>query len=277
MQRNSFYLIALLLGISTVLLSRPESTPAGLWLTFDEKNGDTLAIVEITDGDAGMSGKISKLFLRPHQGDNGRCVRCEEDEKNHPLRGLRILQDFYLKKDKWEKGRLLNPADGKTYAAQLWLEDSLTLKVRSKHGPLGILRHTQTWRRVDGGNSDSPAGKWEVLEERFGEVSAMVKVSIEDGKLQGRILKTFLLPNEGPDARCTACKDSLHNAKIVGLEILSELTLVDGKWQHGRILDPGNGKTYRCSMWLESADRLKVRGHLGPFSRTQIWHRLEEK
>lgn len=276
MQLSKFYLMPLLLGIFTLLFGSPDSTPAGLWLTFDEENGDTLAIVRITEGEAGISGKISKVFLRPHQGDNGRCVRCSGNEKNQSLHGLRILQDFQANKAKWEKGRLLNPADGNTYAANLWLENSLTLKVQSKHGPFGILRHTQTWRRADAGNSASPLGKWEVLEERFAKVSALVEISIENGKLQGRILKTFLLPDEGPDARCIACKDSLHNRNIVGMEILSELTFVDGKWQDGRILDPGNGKTYRCSMWLETPTRLKVRGHLGPFSRTQIWHRLEE-
>jgi len=45
----------------------------------------------------------------------------------------------------------------------------------------------------------------------------------------------------------------------------------------GTILDPENGKTYKCYLELLSKNKLKVRGFLGfsVFGRTQYWIRKE--
>jgi uncharacterized protein (DUF2147 family) len=37
------------------------------------------------------------------------------------------------------------------------------------------------------------------------------------------------------------------------------------------------GKDYPGRLCLEGPDTLKVRGHWGPFHRTQTWHRLKEE
>jgi len=52
------------------------------------------------------------------------------------------------------------------------------------------------------------------------------------------------------------------------------LSLRKGKWRDGRILDPNNGKYYDCQIWLED-NKLKVRGYIGFFYRTQEWIRAE--
>ena len=39
------------------------------------------------------------------------------------------------------------------------------------------------------------------------------------------------------------------------------------------ILDPENGKTYDCEIWLEN-DKLKVRGYIAFFYRTQTWEKV---
>ena len=46
----------------------------------------------------------------------------------------------------------------------------------------------------------------------------------------------------------------------------------------GSILDPDNGKTYTCTIWLNETnkDKLNVRGYIGPFFRTQEWIRTDE-
>ena len=38
----------------------------------------------------------------------------------------------------------------------------------------------------------------------------------------------------------------------------------------GTILDPGDGKVYKAEIWIEDG-KLKVRGYLGPFYKTQTW------
>ena len=58
------------------------------------------------------------------------------------------------------------------------------------------------------------------------------------------------------------------------MQILSDMKLDGDKYEGGEILDPANGKFYRCKLWLEG-DVLQVRGYLGFFYRTQQWHRAK--
>ena len=48
-------------------------------------------------------------------------------------------------------------------------------------------------------------------------------------------------------------------------------------WNGGKIMDPKNGKEYKCKIELEDPNTLNVRGFIG-FSllgRTQTWYRVE--
>ena len=52
----------------------------------------------------------------------------------------------------------------------------------------------------------------------------------------------------------------------------------ENKWKSGKILDPDNGKEYKCKMKIVEENVLEVRGFVG-FSllgRTQKWHRVAE-
>jgi uncharacterized protein (DUF2147 family) len=54
------------------------------------------------------------------------------------------------------------------------------------------------------------------------------------------------------------------------MEIIDGLTRDGDEWNSGTILDPEDGKEYRCKIWLEDGE-LKVRGYLYFFYRTQSW------
>jgi len=41
-------------------------------------------------------------------------------------------------------------------------------------------------------------------------------------------------------------------------------------WEDGDILDPENGKVYRCKVWVEQGN-LMVRGYIAFLYRTQKW------
>jgi uncharacterized protein (DUF2147 family) len=59
--------------------------------------------------------------------------------------------------------------------------------------------------------------------------------------------------------------------------MLSGLKKDGGEYTGGKIHDPGNGKTYNCSMKVEG-DVLKVRGSLdkrGLLGRTMDWFRVK--
>ena len=66
------------------------------------------------------------------------------------------------------------------------------------------------------------------------------------------------------------------NGKIVwlkkgdGVNILTGLTKKGEKWEGGKIYNPKNGKTYKCSIWLDG-NNLKVRGYVAMFYETQTW------
>jgi uncharacterized protein (DUF2147 family) len=70
---------------------------------------------------------------------------------------------------------------------------------------------------------------------------------------------------------------ALRSRKLIGLNMLSGLKKNGGEYSGGKIYDPGNGKTYNCSMKVEG-DVLKVRGSLdkrGLVGRTMDWFRVK--
>ena len=69
----------------------------------------------------------------------------------------------------------------------------------------------------------------------------------------------------------------LRKRQVLGLNMLSGLKQNGGEYTGGKIYDPGNGKTYNCSMKVEG-DILKVRGSLdkkGLIGRTMDWFRVK--
>jgi len=56
------------------------------------------------------------------------------------------------------------------------------------------------------------------------------------------------------------------------MNIITDMEQDDDEWAGGKILDPENGNIYRCRLWVENG-KLKVRGYLVFFFRTQTWIR----
>lgn len=76
--------------------------------------------------------------------------------------------------------------------------------------------------------------------------------------------------NNNPDPK-------LRSRQLIGLNMLSDLKKTDKEYSGGKIYDPGNGKTYNCSMKVDG-DVLKVRGSLdkrGLVGRTMDWFRVK--
>ena len=69
----------------------------------------------------------------------------------------------------------------------------------------------------------------------------------------------------------------LRTRQVIGLNMLNGLKKTGSEYTGGTIYDPGNGKTYNCSMKVEG-DVLKVRGSLdkkGLIGRTMDWFRVK--
>jgi len=61
------------------------------------------------------------------------------------------------------------------------------------------------------------------------------------------------------------------------LTVIKGLKKDGDEYNSGKILDPKNGKIYKCFITLESKDKLKVRGYIGfaLLGRTQYWYRVK--
>lgn len=124
--------------------------------------------------------------------------------------------------------------------------------------------------------SQSVIGKWKTIDDNTGEPRSIVDVFERGGKVYGKIAKLFRKPGEDIDPLCDDCEsdDPRYMKKIIGMEIIDGLIKNHDEYGDGSILDPENGKVYRCKIWVEDK-QLKVRGYLGPFYRTQSWLKAE--
>lgn len=116
-------------------------------------------------------------------------------------------------------------------------------------------------------------GSWKTVDDATGEEKSIIEIFDRNGKVYGKIVRIFT--TEYADPICEKCPedDSRHNKKIIGMEIIKDMQKDENEYVHGTILDPQDGKIYRCKLWTEG-DELKVRGYWGPFYRTQTWKRV---
>ncbi|MEQ8361452.1 MAG: DUF2147 domain-containing protein [Cyclobacteriaceae bacterium] len=129
---------------------------------------------------------------------------------------------------------------------------------------------------VTSSNAQGIMGKWKTIDDETNEVKSVVEIVERNGKLYGKIIRLFRTPNEDPDPLCSECpkEDARYNKKVLGMEIIKDMSADEDGYSGGTILDPKVGKIYRCRLWIEG-DNLKVRGYWGPFYRTQTWDRFE--
>ncbi len=94
---------------------------------------------------------------------------------------------------------------------------------------------------------------WQTYDE--GKPKGMVKITESNGVLTGKLISTV----------------SEKGQKHVGMTIISGLKADgNGKYSGGKITDPEKNKTYKLTANL-SGSTLDLKGHLGPFSRSQTW------
>ena len=117
-------------------------------------------------------------------------------------------------------------------------------------------------------------GKW-----KLEDGSAIVEVYQQGDAFNGKIV--WLEKPNGPDGKPAVDRNNpeknLQSRQLMGLNMLSGLKKNGNEYTGGKIYDPGNGKTYNCSMKVEG-DVLKVRGSLdkkGLLGRTMDWFRVK--
>lgn len=117
-------------------------------------------------------------------------------------------------------------------------------------------------------------GKWKTIDDNTGRERSVIEIYEENDQFFGRIVKLILEEGDDPDPVCDECEDHRKDQKVIGMKIIEDMQKDDENYTGGKILDPENGKIYRCKMWLEEGT-LKVRGYLYFFFRTQTWYKYE--
>jgi uncharacterized protein (DUF2147 family) len=121
----------------------------------------------------------------------------------------------------------------------------------------------------------TPVGLWRSVDDKTGEAKAEIRITDSGGVLTGRIEKTL---KKDAKPTCEECKDERKGQAINGLEIIRGAKKAEAQevWEHGKILDPENGKEYTLRLApIEGGQKLQVRGYIGPFYRTQTWVRVQ--
>jgi len=118
----------------------------GQWFTEGGKSR-----VEIKPCGETLCGEI--VWLQEPNDEQGRPKtdqrNPDEAMQSRPILGLKLLNGFVRDGDKnvWKKGKIYNPEDGKTYSAELTLDEPGQLEVRGYVG-LPMFGKSQTWTRA---------------------------------------------------------------------------------------------------------------------------------
>lgn len=124
-------------------------------------------------------------------------------------------------------------------------------------------------------------GTWKTVADEGpdkGKAKSYVEIFEKNGAYFAKVTKLLLKPQ---DTLCDKCEGDLKNKPVVGMIFLQDMKKTGNvdeefgeEYASGTIMDPDNGKTYKCKMWVKG-DVLTSRGYIGFFYRTQQWFRLK--
>ena len=138
----------ILAGVSTLAMAASDS-PVGKWKTIDDKTGQPKGVVEITESNGVLTGKIVGRFPKPGDPANPVCDKCEGAKKGQPIVGLVFLEGLKKNGDEYEGGTILDPEEGKVYSSKAKLIDGgKKLEVRGFLG-VSLIGRSQTWVREE--------------------------------------------------------------------------------------------------------------------------------
>jgi uncharacterized protein (DUF2147 family) len=124
------------------------------------------------------------------------------------------------------------------------------------------------------GYSQDMLGIWKTIDDKTGEPKSHVEIYKKGNKYFGKVVK--LLP-AATTTVCNDCPGDKNGKSLINLDIIWDMEDYKDYWSYGKIVDPADGKVYKCNISMDGKDKLKVRGYIG-FSllgRTQIWYRVK--
>jgi uncharacterized protein (DUF2147 family) len=123
----------------------------------------------------------------------------------------------------------------------------------------------------------TPVGLWKTIDDDGKTEKSLVRIVEKGGVLSGLVEKLFDASKQ--DSKCDQCTDERKDKLVLGMTVIRNVRQdADDKeiWSGGEILDPNNGKTYKTRLKpVDGGKTMQMRGYIGFFYRTQIWHRVE--
>ena len=116
-------------------------------------------------------------------------------------------------------------------------------------------------------------GKW-VQSNDENIAKSILNLYIDKNKLYAQVSEILDINNK--KAICKECTGKNKDKPIEKMVIVEGLTFQDNYWQGGKILDPNNGRYYKCYIEIIDENTISVRGYIGIsfFGRSQTWKRL---
>ncbi|MDR2412910.1 MAG: DUF2147 domain-containing protein [Rickettsiales bacterium] len=123
-------------------------------------------------------------------------------------------------------------------------------------------------------------GFYQTIDDETSKPKSIVRLYECGENLCGRIVALY-------DAETGKISETLSNPvriadkvdgapKMTGLDIIwnMEWDEDDARYEDGKIMDPKKGSIYSSVIWPDADDKakLRVRGKIGPFGRTQVWN-----
>lgn len=123
--------------------------------------------------------------------------------------------------------------------------------------------------------SQSVIGRWKTIDDETNKPKSVVEIYEKSGKIYGKVVEIFEADKR--NKVCEECSGEDKNKPILGIIVIKGLKKDGKEYNDGQILDPKNGKLYKCYITLEGNDKLKVRGFIGVslLGRTQYWYRVK--
>jgi uncharacterized protein (DUF2147 family) len=134
---------------------------------------------------------------------------------------------------------------------------------------IALVSFSATWAQAP-----TPVGVWKTFNDPTGQPDGLVRIDELDGEFLGTVIEVFSAAT--PNPVCDLCEGALKDKPVVGMTILRGLRRDGSGYGGGTILDPDEGRTYRCTaILLDGGRKLEVRGYVGLplLGRTQTWIR----
>ena len=155
MKRTLTIMIAAALALTVCGGAMAADDVTGLWKGIDENTGETTMFTYIYEYRGKVYGRLVVTYddgvLKNYMGGPGLDV-AEKWVGDPTYIGLDFIWEMEDRGDKWKKGNICDPEEGKIYASEMWTENG-NLVVRGKIGPFG---RNQIWLPVS--SSELPSG-----------------------------------------------------------------------------------------------------------------------